>query len=63
MNQFLFPEDDIPDKEVTIIRNGEKNLKKGINIVLHTKLTIEDLAYICKRKLKFKNIENFRLYT
>lgn len=44
MHQFLLQDVDTPDKEVRIIRNGEKNLKKGINLFLHTKLSLKDLS-------------------
>lgn len=47
---MLLPEEDLPDKEVIIIKNGEKNLKKGISLILHAKLTLEDLANMCKKK-------------
>lgn len=63
MNQFLLQDAETPDKEVRIIRNGERNLKKGINLFLHTKLTLKDLGRICEKRLKMKDILNFRLFT
>ncbi|KRW98473.1 Protein kinase-like domain [Pseudocohnilembus persalinus] len=63
MNQFLFPEQEILDKEIKILKNGEKNIKKGIKIFLYKKYQLKDLKAICEKKLFKQQLQSFRLFT